>query len=71
MCDISERSECRQTTNSCAVCSGRFGLVRFYAWRTAVCSKKCLVQLRARRERDRLWLFRLPAASRSSAGPIV
>ena len=27
----------------CAVCDGKFGLVRYYSWRTALCSKKCLI----------------------------
>src|ERR1700730_9323995 len=25
----------------CAICDGKFGLVRYYSCRTAVCSKKC------------------------------
>jgi hypothetical protein len=36
-------------TARCAVCDGKFGLVRYYSWRTALCSKKCVDRLRARR----------------------
>jgi len=37
----------------CAVCDGKFGLVRHYSWRTPLCSKKCVDRLRARRDRNR------------------
>ncbi|NEU96329.1 hypothetical protein FNJ47_10910 [Bradyrhizobium sp. UFLA 03-164] len=40
----------------CAVCNGRFGLVRHYSWRTSLCSKKCLDRFRARREADGNWV---------------
>jgi hypothetical protein len=40
----------------CAVCDGKFGLVRHYSWRTPLCSKKCVDRLRARRASDRNWL---------------
>jgi len=40
----------------CAVCDGKFGLVRHYSWRTALCSKKCLDRFRARRASDCIWL---------------
>jgi hypothetical protein len=40
----------------CAVCDGKFGLVRHYSWRTSLCSKKCADRLRARRESDRNWV---------------
>jgi hypothetical protein len=40
----------------CAVCDGRFGLVRYYAWRTPLCSRKCVDRLRARRASDWNWL---------------
>jgi hypothetical protein len=43
----------------CAVCDGKFGLVRHYSWRTAVCSKNCVDRFRARRESDRNWVGRL------------
>jgi len=40
----------------CAVCGGKFGLVRYYSWRTPVCAKKCVDRLRARRASDQNWL---------------
>jgi hypothetical protein len=40
----------------CAVCDGRFGLVRYYSWRTALCSRKCVDRFRARWASDRNWL---------------
>ena len=46
----------------CAVCDGKFGLVRHYSWRTALCSKKCVDRFRTRRASDRNWLSWLPIA---------
>ena len=46
----------------CAVCEGKFGLVRHYSWRTALCSKKCVDRFRARRESDRNWVGWLQVA---------
>jgi hypothetical protein len=46
----------------CAVCDGKFGLVRYYSWRTPLCSKKCVDRLKARRESDRNWLLWLKIA---------
>jgi hypothetical protein len=40
----------------CAVCDGKFGLVRHYSWRTPLCSKKCLDRFKARRANDLSWL---------------
>jgi hypothetical protein len=40
----------------CAVCDGKFGLVRHYSWRTPLCSKKCVDRFRTRRESDRNWV---------------
>jgi hypothetical protein len=40
----------------CAVCDGKFGLVRQYSWRTSLCSRKCVDRFRARRASDRDWL---------------
>jgi hypothetical protein len=45
----------------CAICDGKFGLVRHYTWRTALCSKKCLYFFKDRQEGDRRWL---PASNR-------
>lgn len=43
----------------CAICDGKFGLIRHYSWRTALCSKKCVDRFRSREESDRRWLLRL------------
>jgi hypothetical protein len=40
----------------CAVCDGKFGLVRHYSWRTPLCSRKCVDRFRSRRESDRNWV---------------
>jgi len=40
----------------CTVCDGKFGLVRYYSWRTALCSKNCVDRLRARRASELNWL---------------
>ena len=45
----------------CAVCDGKFGLIRYYSWRTPLCSSRCIDRLRARRASDRSWLPWLPA----------
>jgi hypothetical protein len=42
----------------CVICNGKFGLVRYYTWRTALCSKKCREQFKCRQEGDRRWLLR-------------
>ncbi len=46
----------------CAVCDGKFGLVRYYSRRSPLCSKKCVDHLRARRASDRNWLGRFQIA---------
>jgi hypothetical protein len=46
----------------CAICDGKFGLVRHYSWRTALCSKKCADRFKTRQQGDRIWLGRLHAA---------
>jgi hypothetical protein len=46
----------------CAICEGKFGLIRYYSWRTALCSKKCEDRFKARREDDRRFLPRIRAA---------
>ena len=40
----------------CAVCDGKFGLVRYYSWRAPLCSRKCVDRFKARRECDRTWV---------------
>src|ERR1700752_3150396 len=57
----------------CAVCDGKFGLVRHYQWQTPLCSRKCIDRFRARRESDRNWVGWLqiacgqPTENRASA----
>jgi hypothetical protein len=62
MRNSSQRSS-NDAAKHCAICDGKFGLVRYYSWRTALCSKKCADRLKARREDDRRWLRRLRAAA--------
>jgi hypothetical protein len=45
-------------TKRCAICDRKFGLVRHYSWNSAVCSKKCVSRLTARRLDHFRWLFR-------------
>jgi len=40
----------------CAVCEGKFGLVRHYSWRTPLCSRKCVDRFKARRQSDHNWM---------------
>jgi hypothetical protein len=54
-CSESLRSD---TAARCAVCDGKFGLVRYYSRRTSLCSKKCVDRFRARRASDCDWLGR-------------
>ena len=57
----------------CAVCDGKFGLVRHYSWRKPLCSRKCVDRLKARRQSDRYWMgwlqiaFDRPAENRARA----
>jgi hypothetical protein len=46
----------------CAICDGKFGLIRHYSWRTAFCSKNCADRFKTRQQGDRRWLRRLHAA---------
>jgi hypothetical protein len=41
----------------CAACGGKFGLVRYYSWRTLLCSRKCVDRFKARRQSDYNWIF--------------
>jgi hypothetical protein len=52
---------CNGAAKRCAICDGKFGLVRYYSWRTALCSKKCAARFKTRRENDCRWLPRLQA----------
>jgi hypothetical protein len=55
----------------CAVCDGKFGLIRHYSWRTPLCSKKCVDRFRARRANDRNWLSWLQTSSPHTSWPIL
>jgi hypothetical protein len=50
---------CYGPVKRCAVCDGRFGLIRHYSCRTVLCSKKCADRLKDRWEGDRRWLGRV------------
>ena len=43
----------------CAVCEGKFGLIRYYWRRTPLCSRKCVDRFSARRANDCNWLGQL------------
>jgi hypothetical protein len=43
-------------TMRCAVCEGKFGLVRHYSGRAPLCSRKCVDRFKARRQNDRIWM---------------
>lgn len=51
----------------CAVCEGKFGLVRYYSWRAPLCSRKCVDRFRDRRASDRSWLPWLQPTSDQAA----
>jgi hypothetical protein len=53
---------CSGAAKRCAICDGRFGLIRYYCWQTALCSRKCADRFKTRRDDDRRWLRRLQAA---------
>ena len=40
----------------CAVCGGKFGLLRHCSWRTQLCSKKCVDRFKARRQSACNWM---------------
>ena len=46
----------------CAICEGKFGLVRHYSWRTPLCSRKCVDRFSVRRRSDRNWMGWFQAA---------
>jgi hypothetical protein len=52
----------QDTAKRCAVCDGKFGLIRYHSWQTSLCSKRCADRFKARQEDDRRWLRRLHAA---------
>ena len=54
-------SQSPRSGKRCAVCDGKFGLIRHYSWRTPLCSKKCVDRFKARWQSDK-WLPWLRAA---------
>ena len=58
----SSQKHCHNQAKRCAFCDGKFGLVRYYSWRTPLCSKKCVDRFKARRAGDDNWLRRLLTA---------
>jgi len=57
----------RDAAKRCAICEGKFGLIRHYSWRTALCSQKCADRFKSREESDRRWLLRLQDARHTVA----
>jgi hypothetical protein len=57
----SEKVTCGRATR-CALCDGKFGLIRHYSWRTPLCSKNCVDRFKTRREGDRNWVGLLQVA---------
>jgi hypothetical protein len=55
----------------CAICDGKFGLIRHYSWRTALCSRECVNRFKSREEADRRWLLRFQAARQTVAVGII
>jgi hypothetical protein len=55
-------SESTRSGKRCAVCDGKFGLIRHYSWRTPRCFKKSVDRFKARRQSDSSWLPWLRAA---------
>jgi hypothetical protein len=58
----SSQYPCNGAIQRCAICDGKFGLIRHYSCQTAFCSKKCADRFKTRWEGDRRWLRRLHAA---------
>ncbi len=52
----------RSRAKRCAICDGKFGLVRYYCSRTPLCSRKCVDHFKARRDNDTRWLWRVRVA---------
>lgn len=57
----------KDAAQRCAICDGKFGLIRHYSWRTALCSRRCVDRFKSREESDRRWLLRLHAAQQTVA----
>jgi hypothetical protein len=60
MIDNSNQRVRNSTVKRCAICDGKFGLVRYHVYQTALCSNRCVDRFRIRRESDGKWLLRWP-----------
>jgi hypothetical protein len=56
-----DRQHRHSPTIRCALCEGKFGLIRYYCCRTPLCSRKCVEHFRLRRENDCQWLWQVRA----------
>jgi hypothetical protein len=61
----------RDAAKCCAICHGKFGLIRHYSWRTALCSRRCVDRFKSREEADRRWLIRLNVARNTVAAGLT
>jgi hypothetical protein len=61
----------KSVAKRCAICNGKFGLIRHYSWRTALCSNKCVDRFKARQKDDLRWYdaFRMPEKHLQSEPP--
>jgi hypothetical protein len=62
MRNIPQHHPSNSAAKRCAICDGKFGLIRHYVWRTALCSSKCAGRFRTRQDGDLRWLRCLRAA---------
>jgi hypothetical protein len=61
----------KDAVTRCVICSGKFGLIRHYSWRTALCSRQCVDRFKSREESDRRWLLRFHTAQQTVAVAIT
>jgi hypothetical protein len=61
----------KDAVTRCVICNGKFGLIRHYSWRTALCSRQCVDRFKSREESDRRWLLRLYTAQQTVAVAIT
>jgi len=57
MHDPDQPEHSHDAARRCAICEGRFGLIRYYICGTALCSKKCAVRFKSRRAAYQKWLW--------------
>jgi hypothetical protein len=61
----------KDAAKRCAICDGKFGLIRHYSWRIALCSRRCVDRFKSREESDRRWLLCLHTAQQTVAVAIT